>query len=163
MLRFQTTVKVLPRKTYVLYSTFFRASQDKTIQGHGIGVAFVRKIIEYHKGGVKVVSELRLTTPGYNVHFHTSLAGIKNIIEQFSPLIIILDVEIGNENSIERAQEIISRFLSIPLLFISSHTDISFISQGLALGAVSYLKKPFDIRELDVYIQRFAQQKSTSK
>jgi DNA-binding response OmpR family regulator len=43
-------------------------------------------------------------------------------------------------------------------LFISSHTDIYLVTEGLAVGGVNYLKKPFDIRELDAYIQRFAKQ-----
>lgn len=123
-----------------------------------LNVLFVDDDMEFGK-----INSMGLTALGYNVHFQTSLAGIEDVIKQFSPSIIILDVEIGNENGIERAREIIPRFSSIPLLFISSHTDISFISQGLAVGAVHYLKKPFDIRELDVYIQRFAQQNSNPK
>lgn len=108
------------------------------------------------------VNCMALTALGYDVHFQTSLAGIEQVIRQFSPSIIVLDVEIGKEDGIEKAREIIPLFSSIPILFISSHTDISFVSKGLAVGGVHYLKKPFDIRELDVYIQRFAKKPSTS-
>lgn len=116
-----------------------------------VKVLFVDDDIDFGR-----INCMGLTALGYNVHFQTSLAGIENVIKQFSPAIIILDVEIGNECGIEKAREIVPQFSSIPIIFISSHTDISLVSQGLAAGAVNYLKKPFDIKELDVYIKRFA-------
>ena len=106
------------------------------------------------------VNCMGLKALGYEVHYQTSLAGIETVIEDFSPSIIVLDVEIGTESGIEKAREIIPLFSSIPVLFISSHTDISFVAESLAAGGVNYLKKPFDIRELDVYIQRFAKKES---
>jgi Response regulators consisting of a CheY-like receiver domain and a winged-helix DNA-binding domain len=106
---------------------------------------------------------LGLNQLAYKVHFQTSLAGIEEAITQFSPSIIVLDVEIGEENGIEKARELISVFPSLPILFVSSHTDISFVTEGIAAGGVHYLKKPFDIRELDAYIQRFASKQPISK
>jgi len=99
----------------------------------------------------------------YKVHFQTSLAGIEEAIRQFSPSMIVLDVEIGDENGIEKARELLSQFPSLPILFISSHTDISFITEGIAAGGVHYLKKPFDLRELDVYIKRFVNKQQIGK
>ena len=99
----------------------------------------------------------------YKVHFQTSLAGIEEAIRQFSPSMIVLDVEIGEENGIEKARELLSLFPSIPILFVSSHTDISFVTEGIAAGGVHYLKKPFDIRELDVYIKRFVNKQQIGK
>lgn len=99
----------------------------------------------------------------YKVHFQTSLAGIEDAIRQFSPSMIVLDVEIGDENGIEKARELLSLFPSLPILFISSHSDISFVTEGIAAGGVHYLKKPFDIRELDAYIKRFANRRTTGK
>jgi DNA-binding response OmpR family regulator len=116
-------------------------------------VLFVDDDIDFGK-----VNCMGLKALGYEVHYQTSLAGIETVIEHFSPSIIVLDVEIGDENGIEKAREIIPLFSSIPVLFISSHTDIYLVTEGLAVGGVNYLKKPFDIRELDAYIQRFAKQ-----
>ena len=104
-----------------------------------------------------------LTGLGYKVHFQTSLAGIDDAIIQFSPSIIVLDVEIGEENGIKKAKELIALFPSIPILFVSSHTDIDFITEGIAAGGVNYLKKPIDIKELDAYIKRFANRQPISK
>ncbi|MEA4918953.1 response regulator transcription factor [Proteiniphilum sp.] len=104
-----------------------------------------------------------LTILGYKVHFQTSLAGIEEVIKQFSPSIIVLDVEIGEENSIKKAKELISLFPSIPILFVSSHKDISYITEGIEAGAVNYLEKPFELIVLSTYIKRFASKDLVSK
>ncbi len=99
---------------------------------------------------------MALKLSGYEVHFQSSLIGIEAIIEQFAPSIIVLDVEVGHENGIEKANEIVKTYPYIPVLFISSHTDIDNITKGISIGGVGYLKKPFEIKELEVYINRFA-------
>ena len=108
------------------------------------------------------IVNMGLTSMGYRVHFQNSLIAIDVVIAQFSPAIIVLDVEIGEENGIVKAREITRKFPSIPILFVSSHTDISNISDGLDAGGLHYLKKPFDIRELAVYIERFAKKETLS-
>lgn len=104
-----------------------------------------------------------LTSLGYKVHFQTSLAGIEEVITQFSPSIIVLDVEIGEENGIDKAKELIALFPETPILFVSSHNDIDFISEGMAAGGVSYLKKPFEVKELEAYVKRFANKRTILK
>lgn len=99
---------------------------------------------------------MALKLSGYDVHFQSSLIGVEAIIEQFAPSIIVLDVEVGCENGIEKANKIVKAYPDIPILFISSHTDIDNITKGISVGGVGYLKKPFEIQELEVYINRFA-------
>jgi len=102
---------------------------------------------------------LALVADGYKVHFQNSLAGIKNIIEEFKPAILVLDVEIGEEDGITSARDIFQIYPSLPVLFISSHTDIESITRGVSTGGVGYIRKPFDMQELKVYIDRFAHPK----
>ena len=80
------------------------------------------------------IINIGLATLGYRVHFQNSLLAINEVIDQFSPSIIVLDVEIGDDNGIEKAREITQKFPSIPILFVSSHTDISYITEGLEVG-----------------------------
>lgn len=106
------------------------------------------------------IINMGLAKLGYKVHFQNSLMAIEEVIAQFCPAIIVLDVEIGDDNGIEKAREITQKFPSIPILFVSSHTDISYITEGLEVGGVNYLKKPFDTKELAVYIDRFARKEN---
>ncbi len=99
---------------------------------------------------------MALTSLGYKVHFQNSLIGIESIIEEFSPSIILFDVEIGQDNGIDRAKKVLSKFKHVPILFVSSHTDAKMIAKGISTGGVAYMRKPFSITELNAYIRRFA-------
>ncbi|WP_294079155.1 response regulator transcription factor [Proteiniphilum sp. UBA5384] len=97
-----------------------------------------------------------LTADGYKVHFQNSLTGINHIIEEFKPSILVLDVEIGEEDGINCAREILKTYPSLPILFISSHIDTGSVTRGVGTGGVGYIRKPFDMEELKVFIDRFA-------
>lgn len=97
-----------------------------------------------------------LIVAGYDVHYQTSLAGIENTIEAFNPSILILDVEIGQEDGITRAKSILRQFPRLPVLFISSHTETPDVVRGVIAGGVGYIRKPFDMTELQAYIERFS-------
>lgn len=99
---------------------------------------------------------MSLTEEGYLVHFQNSLTGIKSIIEEFNPSILVFDVEVGKEDSINHAGDILQAYPSLPILFISSHTDVEYVARGVRTGGVGYLRKPFEAEELIAYIERFA-------
>ena len=94
----------------------------------------------------------------YRVHFQNTLIGIDTIIQTLEPDIIILDVEIGEENGIDKAKEIVAKHPQIPIIFVSSHTEDDFITRGINTGGNAYLPKPLSIPVLVSYIQRFTQQ-----
>lgn len=96
-----------------------------------------------------------LTADGYRVHYQNSLAGIEGIIREFKPSIAVLDVEVGEDDGIEKAKELIQTHPSLPILFISSHTDMDSVRRGIGSGGVHYFRKPFDMQELKIYIDRF--------
>lgn len=99
---------------------------------------------------------MALTEKGYQVHFQNSLNGIESTIAAFMPSIIIFDVEIGQDNGIEKAKTVFEKFPNIPLLFVSSHIEPEMVVKGIDSGGVSYIRKPFKMEELEVYIRRFA-------
>lgn len=66
----------------------------------------------------------------------------------------MLDVEIGTGDGIQAIAEVKSVLPDVPVLFVSSHTDSSYIKRALEAGGIAYLKKPFEIEELLAYIQR---------
>ncbi len=101
------------------------------------------------------VATLALNEAGYDVHFQTSLSGIVEVLNEWNPQIIILDVEIGEKNGLDIAPELKRLAPEIPILFVSSHTSADFVVKSMEIGAVGYLKKPFDVKELIAYVSRF--------
>lgn len=99
---------------------------------------------------------LALAEEGYVVHQQNSLVGIKAVVGEFKPAIIVMDVEIGVEDGIDVMPELYAVSPEIPILIISSHTESTEVVRALRQGAVAYLKKPFEIDELMAYIGRYA-------
>lgn len=99
---------------------------------------------------------LALEDAGCEVHYQTSLAGIKTVVKEVCPDIIVLDVEIGPKNGIEAIPVLKLIAPKTPVLIVSSHGASENVAKALEAGAVSYLKKPFEIAELLAYIHRFA-------
>lgn len=98
---------------------------------------------------------LAVEAAGYEVHYQTSLSGIVESVKEWHPQLIVLDVEIGGKSGIEAASGLHRLFPSVPILFVSSHTDMESVVKGLEAGGVTYLKKPFEIDELLAYIRRY--------
>ena len=105
------------------------------------------------------ISHVLETDYNYSVHFQNTLIGIIQIINTYKPDIIILDVEIGNENSIKTAKKIIDNHPKLPILFVSSHTEEEMITKGIDVGGMAYLPKPLSISILISYIKRFTKNK----
>ncbi len=99
---------------------------------------------------------MALTEEGYAVHQQNSLTGIKAVVNEFRPAIIVMDVEIGVEDGIDVMPELYAVSPEIPIIVISSHTESNELIRALRNGAIAYLKKPFEIEELTAYIERHA-------
>lgn len=99
---------------------------------------------------------LGLDTLGMQPSYQTSLAGLQSVVQSINPNIIILDVEIGEDNGIDQMQQLKLYAPNIPVIFMSSHADVGYLTRAMGEGAVNYLKKPFEMEELAAYIQRFA-------
>ena len=66
------------------------------------------------------------------------------------PDVITMDIEMPVLNGIEFIKQLnlIYEKSAIPLIFISAKVNPEDISEGLSLGALDYIKKPFTIHEL---------------
>ena len=73
----------------------------------------------------------------------------------------ILDINVPKDNGFEILKHLKEAGDNTPVIYISALTDISSISKGFNLGAIDYIKKPFDPMELVVRIKnRFLQNSS---
>lgn len=116
-----------------------------------IKVLFVDDDLEFGHIATKI-----LQTADYEVYFQNSLFGIENNIMKLNPNIIILDVMVGEENSLERINDIKLAAEDIPIIFVSSDHDVETEEQATENGAVVYLEKPFDKEKLLLWVKRYA-------
>ena len=105
---------------------------------------------------------LLLKKAGYEVYFQNTLFGVESLIMKLSPNLIILDVMIGEENSLERINDIRLAAEDIPIMCVSSLHDPELKTEAANNGAMIYIEKPFDSREFLGWVNRYAKRKDFS-
>ena len=70
----------------------------------------------------------------------------------------ILDINTPLVGGLECLKAIAQRYPDVPKIVISAYHDIDYISDAFDLGCSDYLKKPFNLKELDIRIQRLSAQ-----
>mgnify|MGYP000152114907 CR=1 FL=1 len=73
--------------------------------------------------------------------------------------LFILDVDIPQINGIEILEQIYRLYPTIPVIMISATIDMSVITKAYEKGCSDYLKKPFDIKELELKIKALTRSK----
>ena len=89
-----------------------------------------------------------LKAAGYITHtcFNGALALEKAAVENFD--LILLDLMLPGTNGFEVLKNLRAFGIETPVIIISAISDTKQVVQGLDLGAVDYIKKPFDWDEL---------------
>jgi DNA-binding response OmpR family regulator len=68
--------------------------------------------------------------------------------------LLILDIRVPDLNGYEIVKKLREEDNSIPVIFITSLTDINNLSMGYELGCNDYIKKPFSPKELKYRIEQ---------
>jgi len=93
----------------------------------------------------------------YEVFPAPSAAKLFNLLEKINPDLILLDVNMPEMNGYEAIKVLKNepRYADIPVIFLTAKTDEESEMEGLELGAVDYITKPFSGPLL---VQRIANQ-----
>lgn len=67
--------------------------------------------------------------------------------------LILLDIMIPGQNGFEVLKSLREFSIETPIIFISALNESEHIVKGLDLGAVDYIKKPFDFEELKARVR----------
>lgn len=64
------------------------------------------------------------------------------------PACLLLDVQLPGINGLDLQQKLIERGSSLPIIFMTGHGSIPMSVQAMKKGAVDFLPKPFEAKEL---------------
>ncbi len=78
-----------------------------------------------------------------------------DLVEDFAPDLILLDILMPRMNGTDLLKRLRSSFKTshIPIIFLTAKREVDEIVEGLAEGAVDYITKPFDTRELRARVE----------
>lgn len=93
-----------------------------------------------------------LDKAGYICEHVETIQSARNIINQFTPDIMLLDMRLPDGNGFDLISEYVAR--NIAVIVMTAHGEISDAVNAMKLGALDYLKKPVDLNELLISIQK---------
>jgi DNA-binding response OmpR family regulator len=67
--------------------------------------------------------------------------------------LLLLDVKVPGMSGFELLKTLRQKDIMIPALFVTSLTHIDDLSLGYSLGCCDYIKKPFDLKELQIRVE----------
>lgn len=106
-------------------------------------------IVDDMPENLKMLDNL-LSAEGYNVRPSTSGILALNSVKHHLPDLVLLDINMPEMDGYEVCKQLKSDNMTvdIPVVFLSSADDINRRIKGLELGAVDYITKPFNTREI---------------
>jgi len=113
----------------------------------------VRILVVDDEPDIRDILEKALSMSGHIVT--TAEDGVTAIAQcqSFKPDVVLLDVMMPNGSGLETLQRIHEIDPSAKVIMVSGMHDLQVAKEAMRLGAVDYLTKPFDLRELDSFIR----------
>jgi DNA-binding NtrC family response regulator len=94
----------------------------------------------------------RLQNAGYECEHVESIQDARTISKQFTPDIVLLDMRLPDGNGIDLLADFVAR--NIAVIVLTAHGEISDTVNAIKNGAADYLKKPIDLEELLLAVQK---------
>jgi len=88
-----------------------------------------------------------LSTEGYEAKGAFSSKEAKELIKNFNPNLVLLDLNLPDEDGFDLCKFITSNY-KIPIIMLTARNDVIDKILGLELGADDYITKPFNIKEV---------------
>lgn len=94
----------------------------------------------------------RLQKAGYECAHVESLQDARIALKQFSPDLVLLDMRLPDGNGLDLLADFISK--NVAVIVMTAYGEMSDAVSAIKQGAVDYLKKPIDLEELLIAVQK---------
>jgi two-component system, NtrC family, response regulator AtoC len=94
----------------------------------------------------------RMQKAGFDCEHAETLQDGRAIAKQFEPDIVLLDMRLPDGNGMDLLPELVAS--GITVIVMTAYGDLSDAVNAMKLGAIDYLKKPIDLEELLLIVQK---------
>ena len=94
----------------------------------------------------------RLQKAGFECEHAESLHDAKLLIKQFEPDMVLLDMRLPDGNGLDLLSDLVAR--NINVIVMTAFGEVTDAVNAIKMGALDYLKKPIDLEELLLIIQK---------
>ncbi len=87
-----------------------------------------------------------------------------DLVENANPAaydVMLLDINTPGLSGLEVLRELRSYSIATPAIFITAMSDLEYLKEAYAIGCNDYVRKPFDIEELEIRIEHLIRQDSS--
>lgn len=84
-----------------------------------------------------------------------TLSGVKKTVYD----LYIVDINLPESDGISLVKELRLKYPQVPIIMVSGYSDIETIMNAYEVGCDEYLKKPFDLRELEIKVSKLMNDK----
>jgi two-component system response regulator AtoC len=104
--------------------------------------------------GVRDYMEALVSRQGYEVRAVADGEQALLSLETLQPDLITLDVVLPGMDGLETLSELKKRLPEVPVVMLSGHGQARNIVEAMRLGASDFLRKPFEVEELELAFQK---------
>ena len=98
--------------------------------------------------------ETLATRQGYGVHTASDGESALANLDRTRPDLITLDTVLPGMDGLETLRRIKQRLPEVPVIMLSGHGQARTIVEAMRLGATDFLRKPFEVEELEVAFRK---------
>jgi two-component system response regulator AtoC len=113
-----------------------------------------RVLVVDDDAGVREYLETLVSRRGYQVAAYPTGEEALRHLEQHSPDLVTLDVVLPGMDGLETLQRIKQKLPDVPVVMLSGHGQARTIVEAMRLGATDFLRKPFEVEELELAFQK---------
>jgi len=88
----------------------------------------------------------------------SGLEGLE-LLEEGKPDLVLLDIKMPGMNGIEVLDKIKKKDQGLDVIMLSGHDETQNVVESIKKGAAEFIKKPFDIKELDIHLQKILEKR----
>lgn len=89
-----------------------------------------------------------LKSAGFKVEVFESAHSFLNRRHPQRKGMLVLDVRMPGKGGLELQRELADSGVAMPIIFVTAYRDVQARAKAMAAGAVAFLQKPFDERDL---------------
>ncbi len=104
--------------------------------------------------GVRDYMEALVSRQGYDVFAAADGEQALAMLEETHPDLITLDVVLPGMDGLETLERLKSKSPDVPVVMLSGHGQARNIVEAMRLGASDFLRKPFEVEELELAFQK---------
>jgi two-component system, NtrC family, response regulator AtoC len=91
---------------------------------------------------------------GYDVSNCLNAGEAENMVNQFLPDVILLDIYLTTHNGIDILRALKKKHSSIPVIMITGYADVKIAVTAIKAGAFDFLLKPIDLEQLKFVLEK---------